>query len=100
MMIKKSANFPNWLNSLVENLSKKATKKENNNKIKVANAENMDFFKISNYLGRNTYQVKEASGIFDEGSIWYLNEDENGDKFIVKQTDEVGNIIRRINNLD
>lgn len=100
MIIKKSAHFPTWLNSLVGSLTKKSEKVENKNKIKINNAEDMGFFHVANYLGRNTYQIKEALGLFDEGSVWYLDEDDNGDKFIVKQIDEVGNIIRRISNLN
>lgn len=99
-MIKKSALLPEWLDKLAEKLfSNKGKKEINKNACLFIDAEKLGFFDKSKYIGRNLYEVTASSGFFDEGSVWYLDTNENGDKILTKQVDEAGNIIRRFNNL-
>lgn len=65
----------------------KMTKKE---------AESCGFFKFARQCGWGIYQVSDLDG--GMGSIWYLEKDAEGIEYLVKQTNSVGDVLRRAKN--
>ena len=97
-MITKSENLPEWLNEFAEKVNPK--KDIDENKVSVPDAEQMGFFASAEYLGRDTFEVKADIGeFFDSGSIWYIEKDDSGADFLMKQTDDSGVVIRRMSDL-
>lgn len=97
-MISKSKDLPGWLEKFAEGSRPKSNISEG--KIPYKTAEQMGFFTSAKYLGRDTFEVQADIGeFFDSGSIWYIEKDEQGNDFLMKQMDETGNVIRRMSNL-
>lgn len=62
----------------------KMTKKE---------AESCGFFKSARQCGWGIYSVDSIDGGL--GSVWYLEKDAEGIEYLVKQTNSVGDVLRR-----
>jgi hypothetical protein len=98
-VLREDADLPKYLKKFAQELfqsKKDKEKKEAEGKVSYAQAEELGFFKSAKYLGRQAYQATEDLGqVIDSGSIWFLQEADDGSKFLMKETDNIGEIIRR-----
>ncbi len=69
-------------------------KKDRITKLSWDQAQKISLVGDSNYHGFGIFSDKK--GVLDLGSIWTLETDESGKKFLIKKMDEVGNLVRKI----
>lgn len=99
-MITRMKDYSCFNDKVFDELANKLNVKTN---IKLAYNENKDKFKrvawgeyvYAAYTGSNGYQEKYA---FDDGAIWYIETDEQGNQYIVKQVDDSDEIVRVASN--
>jgi len=98
-VVRLGSEIPSFLSELADRLNDKKKAKvaeEKKHKMTMAEAEEIGFFKHSRYLGRRAYQADYSLGEYiNDGDIWYLEEAEDGSQFLMKETNGIGDIIRR-----
>ena len=81
-----------WKTKVAEMIEDKGLS-DHSTRIEMAVAEKAGIMKFATHVGWGTYRLDDIDGGL--GSVWFIESDGEGKQFLVKRTDQAGDIVRR-----